>query len=478
MMMNNVVKSSLLSSLLCEFNEAVHSDIVNQLCRKKCTDFTRKRNMNFYSLVYYFIFRNKKTTNSELTWFYSSICEFEKRISKQALNKAVRKMNPNVFIYLIHIFSKIYYSSQLPKDYRGYYLIAEDGTYVEIPYNVYNAYDFQFCLGKHVHDIFDVKKIQSKAGGLYDVMNGLFVDFSMKPAPYSETPLAFEHLYRTQKIFEGKKIIYLADRYYGSAEIISHLEYLNYNYIIRGKKYFYKKQVALMKSDDEWINVEIDKKWLKRFRFSNEAIQIRKEKPVIRIRVIKKVFKYINQKGEECKEELIYFTNLDSQQFSTEEILQLYSMRWDIEVSYKTLKTTLELERFISEDGDVARNCVYGKVLFHNIAGIIRKELNKKISRDTTDGKQYVTNITQLQEMVYETNFLYSIINGKKTQIKQKIENIVKMINKIKVPVRPNRHYKRWGRVIVNPPSYRFRLDGRNNPKVKSYKHVVITVAP
>ena len=450
MMMNNVVKSSLLSSLLCEFNEAVHSDIVNQLCRKKCTDFTRKRNMNFYSLIYYFIFRNKKTTNSELTWFYSSICEFEKRISKQALNKAVRKMNPNVFIYLIHIFSKIYYSSQLPKDYRGYYLIAEDGTYVEIPYNVYNAYDFQFCLGKHVHDIFDVKKIQSKAGGLYDVMNGLFVDFSMKPAPYSETPLAFEHLYRTQKIFEGKKVIYLADRYYGSAEIISHLEYLNYNYIIRGKKYFYKKQVALLKSDDEWI----------------------------RIRVIKKIFKYINQKGEECKEELIYFTNLDSQQFSTEEILQLYSMRWDIEVSYKTLKTTLELERFISEDGDAARNCVYGKVLFHNIAGIIRKELNKKISRDTTDGKQYVTNITQLQEMVYETNFLYSIINGKKTQIKQKIENIVKMINKIKVPVRPNRHYKRWGRVIVNPPSYRFRLDGRNNPKVKSFKHVLITVAP
>ncbi|WP_289747821.1 hypothetical protein, partial [Thomasclavelia cocleata] len=164
--------------------------------------------------------------------------------------------------------------------------------------------------------------------------------------------------------------------------------------------------------------------------------------------------------------------------FSTEEILQLYSMRWDIEVSYKTLKTTLELERFISEDGDAARNCVYGTVLFHNIAGIIRKELNKKISRDTTDGKQYVTNITQLQEMVYETNFLYSIINGKKTQIKQKIENIVKMINKIKVPVRPNRHYKRWGRVIVNPPSYRFRLDGRNNPKVKSFKHVLITVAP
>ena len=74
-------------------------------------------------------------------------------------------------------------------------------------------------MNQHVHDIFDVKKVQSKAGGLYDVTNGLFIDF--------------------------------ADRYYGSAEIISHLEFLKYNYVIRGKSNFYKKQVALIQSDDE-----------------------------------------------------------------------------------------------------------------------------------------------------------------------------------------------------------------------------------
>ena len=38
-----------------------------------------------------------------------------------------------------------------------------------------------------------------------------------------------------------------------------------YNYVIRGKSNFYKKQVALMQSDDEWIEVEVDDKWLKRF---------------------------------------------------------------------------------------------------------------------------------------------------------------------------------------------------------------------
>lgn len=62
---------------------------------------------------------------------------------------------------------------------------------------------------------------------------------------------------RTQNILKGKKVIYLADRYYGSAQIISHLESLGYNYCIREKSNFYKKQVANMTTDDEWIDEKI-----------------------------------------------------------------------------------------------------------------------------------------------------------------------------------------------------------------------------
>ena len=101
MMMNSVVKSSELSQLFCDFNSIIQSDIVNMLCRKRKKDFTRNRNMNFYSVIYYFIFRNKTTTNAELTHFYSSIDKFEKRISKQALNKAIK----NSILMFLHILS-------------------------------------------------------------------------------------------------------------------------------------------------------------------------------------------------------------------------------------------------------------------------------------------------------------------------------------------------------------------------------------
>lgn len=111
MMMNNVVKSSELSQLFCDFNSVIHSDIVNMICRKRKKIFTRNRNMNFYSIIYYFIFRNRTTTNAELTHFYSSIDKFERRISKQALNKAIKKsilmflhiLSINLLLFIMHL---------------------------------------------------------------------------------------------------------------------------------------------------------------------------------------------------------------------------------------------------------------------------------------------------------------------------------------------------------------------------------------
>lgn len=351
---------------------------------------------------------------------------------------------------------------------------------MEIPYNTININNFQFTTNQHVTSMFDVKKIQSKSAGLYDVTNGLFIDFTMEKAPYSETPLAFGHLYRTKKMLSDKKVIYLADRYYGSAEIISHLERLGYKYCIRGKSYFYKKQVANMTTNDEWIEVVVDEKWLKRFRFSKDAIEQREKHPILRIRVVKFKYAYTDKKGNEVETELLYFTNLSEEEFSTEDIVQLYSMRWDCEVSYKTLKTGQELERYFSENGDVAKCCVYAKILFHNMAGMIRKELNQEIlaNNDNTNKYEYAINITQLHECLKIYNMMGPMMMGKRARVKRVLEDIRVIIDKIKVSIRPNRHHARWGQFMVSAPSYRFTLDGRNYPKVRRYQGGFMTISP
>lgn len=87
-------------------------------------------------------------------------------------------------------------------------------------------------------------------------------------------------------------------------------------------------------------------------------------------------------------------------------------------------------------------------------------------------------NITQLHVIVHEINFLNCMMYNLKEKIKEKIDNIMKIIDKIKVPVRPNRHYQLWGRVMPSASSYRFRLDGRNNPKLKKIGSVLMTAFP
>lgn len=479
-MKTNVVKTRVLSNLLVQFNEVINSSLVRKLAGNKIQDFTRIRKMSYANLLYYLIFRDNKNTNTELTSFFMKLGVPKNRISKQALHKAVKKLNSNVFMYLINRFAELFYQSSLNKTYKGYNILAEDGTYIDIPYNVVNLYNFQFMINQHVTSMFDIKKIQSKSAGLYDVLNGLFIDFTMDKATRSETPLAFSHLYRTRDMLKDKKVIYLADRYYGSAEVISHLESLGYKYCIRGKSYFYKKQVESMTTDDEWIEVLVDEKWVKRFRFSLDAIKQREVNPVLKIRVVKYKYQYKDKKGNHVETELIYFTNLNEEEFSKEEIIQLYTMRWDCEVSYKTLKTDQELERYFCQKGEVAKCCVYAKIVFHNIAGILRKELNRelKVTNDINNKYEYTINITQLHTCLKSFNIMKPMTKGIKSAIKNVLENIRVMKNKIKVPIRPDRHNQRWGRFIKTPPSYRFRLDGRNNPKVKRYKGGLLTVSP
>ena len=46
----------------------------------------------------------------------------------------------------------------------------------------------------------------------------------------------------------------------------------------------------------------------------------------------------------------------------------------------------------------------------------------------------------KLHVIVHEINFLNCMMYNLKEKIKEKIDNIMKIIDKIKVPVRPNRH--------------------------------------
>lgn len=168
----------------------------------------------------------------------------------------------------------------------------------------------------------------------------------------------------------------------------------------------------------------------------------------------------------EVNNNLIYFANLSEEEFTAEEIATLYTKRWDIECSFKTLKTDYEWERYFSKECDTETCALLAKVIFHNITGVLRKELNEHLgeNNDETNKYKYCVNIVELSKLLRKGNIIKYIRNNNKNKIISLLETIKDLINKTKVPIRPNRHCKRWGRHLTSAAPFRYRIDGRNNP--------------
>lgn len=321
-------------------------------------------------------------------------------------------------------------------------------------------------------------KVTSRSAALYDVTNGLIVDFKMKRYKDSEIPIAIEQL-TSIPLLNGHPAIYLADRYYNSVELFSILESMGLKYCIRGKSNFFKHYVEKMETNDEWIRVEIDKPWQRRLKYEQPKERFSKD-PYIDIRVVKHHYVIHTKDGKTESVDLLYFTNLSQEEFDSNEIAHLYSKRWAIETGYKTLKTDLEWERYFSKDCDSETCAIYAKVVFHNLCGILRKEIDQELAANNSEENkyEYQVNCKQLSELIRDEKIMRWMRNNNPDRITRIIDLIKAQINKIKVPVRPDRHYKRWGRVIKQGKPMRFRLDGRDWPNTRPYNGILITISP
>ena len=404
----------------------------------------------------YFAFRHRINTGFELNSFFSDVGRLRDRISRQALFANGKKLNPYVFRYLTQESSKEFYKSGLVKKLNGYIVVAEDGTTIEVP-NTPEAIRYYTLRGNgklSIADQIEDAKRKMKLAMLYDVLNGNIIDFTYNNFNYSEIPMCMNHLYtlKNHVTDDPGKYLLLADRYYPSLKIFSFVEYMGMKYCIRGKKNFYKNLVREMKSDDEVIEVT--------------------------------PYKAADKDGEEVTAELLYFTNLSKDEFSAEDIIDLYSRRWGIETDYKNMKSILEIERHISADLNIAECCIMGKIFMMSIFGIIGKEIDDVLrnvyliskSEGNADKYQYEVNTQQMIDVLRKQGILDGILNGRKRKIRDAITTVIELLNKIKVPIRRDRHYPRWNKYVVSPPKNRYRIDGREHAKVIRFKGIYKTV--
>ena len=255
---------------------------------------------------------------------------------------------------------------------------------------------------------------------LFDLMNHRYIDNITQTLKKKNE---IEAMWTMAERYNGEKAIFIADRNYATFNNMEHIKKTGHKFLIRVKDIH--SGTSLLKSFrslpkqgefDEDVHITFTK------RQTNE------------IKAHPETYKIIvsNQRFDFLDESLI--TNLDRKIFPAEEIKKLYKLRWDIEVSYRHLKYSVELNALHSKRRDFIRQEIWARLVMFNISTIIidyvtDHKLTKKERR-----LEYKVNITMA---VFFTKHFMTIRKGGDPP------DLESLIAKEILPVRDDRHYTR-----------------------------------
>ena len=258
--------------------------------------------------------------------------KIETEYTKQAFSEAKQKIKPLAFTILNDNFIKTYYKENY-KTIKGYLLLAIDGSDIEIP-NTENLRK-EYGEAKNQRTKAGIGTARAKSSMLYDVLNKIVITSIITKYKEAERNLAVKNIENLKELITQKQIITF-DRGYPSIALLKYLEQNSIKYVMRTSKTFCN-EILNVKTQDEVVKIPITKRVLKTAKDMNIDITEDYESG-IKTRVVKIVLN--------TGETEILITNLTQDEFTFEELGELYFKRWGIEVKYNELKNKFEIENF------------------------------------------------------------------------------------------------------------------------------------
>ena len=323
------------------------------------------------------------------------------------------------------------------KTCKGYRLLAVDGSEINISYDPgdFNTYRSQSSTrGSN----------QFHINALYDILNHRYLDNIIQPIKKMNEK---EAMWTLAERYEDDKAIFIADRGYESFNNFEYLKKTGHKFLIRVKDI--NSGTSLLKSFrslpkkgefDEDVHIV----------FTNrQTNEIRAHPEKYKIIMTNQTFDFLDEDNHFCeadyrvvrvriegkdKEYESLITNLDRNEFSIKDIKELYKLRWDIEVSYRHLKYSVDLNALHSKRRDFIRQEIWARMIMFNISMIIIDHVqDKKLEK-------------KKRKLEYRVNISMAIFFVKRYMIKRKDgdpPDLESLIASQILPIRPDRHYDR-----------------------------------
>ena len=354
-------------------HEYMHDEELKNECRMKPSDFTRKSSLNFVNLILLFLTKTGLTNKMELIIFFEKIGE--SAVTNGALTQARLKLKPIVFKKLQERYLTLFYKDEkVRKEFKKYLLLACDGSRIELPHHKSLVKIFGGTKSKF-------GKIMSCMGNssmIYDVLNKFVFDFEIGTFKTSEKTLALKNLTNLFQMdfLNNVKKIFIFDRGYRSIQFFHYFMEKEEKFVFRLRIQDYKKERMKLRNNDQWTKIEITKNRLNYVK-DEELKSILLDVGSLNLRIVTVTL---------VTGEIEYLiTNLDKKNFKHSDIVEIYRLRWGIEVSFKILKSFLRMENISGLSKIAVQQDLFSQILAYNIINDLRNGSQNKKDENTED---------------------------------------------------------------------------------------------
>lgn len=343
------------------------SSCKDQFVLRPGKDFTRDRKLNFESTLKVMLSMGGSTLSKELLDLFGFDLD---RVSVSAFVQQRKKLLPYAFKHLFYNFLQ---ECSFEKCYKGYRLIAFDGSSLSIPYDKSKT-DTHYETDYHPKG-FNYMHMNA----MYDVCNKVYLEARLQLDKTKGECSFLDDMVDQSDIKEP--VIVLADRGYESFKSLAHITEKGWKYAIRIKdsgSTGILSAVDLPDEEEYEMVVTYDLTHKKAQAVIDELPNYKFLPSSSKFDLIETPdryyytlsFRIARFKLSEDSYEIIV-TNLDSKEFPSSELKLLYFKRWGIETSFRELKYSVGLTNFHAKSAAGILQEVFCRLIMYNFSSMI-----------------------------------------------------------------------------------------------------------
>lgn len=328
-----MVKTGML--LLQEINKLVNSSDFIGRHRIGEKSFIRTRKLPFAKIFTSILYLVKKSLTIECELMEPDINIIPP--SKQAFSKARYKVSHTAFQELLKVTQEVFYQNQTSGLWKGYRMIAADGSSLRLPVSKEIERDGRFKANAK-----GVMPLVGRVSLFVDLCTAINLNARLSRWDVGELALAEEQLPEVVQQMDSlgqKKLLFLYDRGYISLKYIKLHVQLGVDFLFRLPRNVFK---GIWKRVDQGENDFVAK-------IEQETVRI------------------IAIPLDNGEVEVLLTSLLDFSLWNAAEIGKLYTLRWQIEECYKRLKIPEELENFSGKNLEAVLQEFWAHLVMGNI---------------------------------------------------------------------------------------------------------------